>query len=282
MPARIITGDHSDSRIYTIGRVGYDSVGNDAGGVFSANLRTERFSPAGEGGLVVFRRIQVRIWHAGAFSGIMRVYVDGVQTQAYNISRVANGNMNSVGSWTLGSNWRVDDGNSGVADQSTPTASDISQALSPVMVAGRSYEVTYTIASRTAGTLTPKVGQTSGTARSTNDTFTETIVAGSGDALLAFSASATWDGTLDDVSIIELDGGLVDQWMDFEVSAPTEVGKDGGVETIVEMDIEKDGTYVEVEMSVESDNVGGVFLPETIWVGHRVIRPGLQRAASSN
>ncbi len=282
MPTRIITGDRSGSRIYTVGRVGYDSIADDAGGTFSANLRTERFSPAGEGGLVMFRRVQARIWHTGAFSGAMRVYVDGVQTQAYNISRVANGNMNSSGSWTLGSNWRVDNANSGVADQSTPTASDISQALSPVMVEGRSYEITYTIASRTAGTLTPKVGQTSGIARSTNDTFVETVVAGSGDALLAFSASATWDGTLDDVSIIELDGGLVDQWMDFEVSAPTEVGKDGGVETIIEMDISEDGTYIEVEMSVDSDNVAGIFLPETFWVGHRVIRPGLQRSASSN
>ena len=107
-------------------------------------------------------------------------------------------------------------------------------------------------------------------------------MAGSGDALLAFSASATWDGRLDDVSIIELNGGLVDQWMDFEVASPTDVGVDGGAETIIEMDITKDGTYIEIEMAVESDNVGGVFLPETFWVGHRVIRPGLQRAASSN
>lgn len=282
MPTRIITGDRSGSRVYTIGRVGYDSIGDDVGGTFSALLRTERFSPAGEGGLVVFRRIQARIWHTGAFSGVLKVYVDGAQTQAYNISRVANGNMNSIGTWTLGSNWRVDNSNSGVADQSTPTASDISQELSPAMVAGRSYKITYTIADRTAGTLTPKVGQTSGTARSTNATFTETVVAGSSDALLAFSASATWDGTLDDVSIIELDGGLVDQWMDFEVSAPTVVGKDGGVETIIKMDVSASGTYVEVEMAVESDNVAGIFLPESFSIGHRVIRPGLQRAASSN
>lgn len=282
MPTRIITGDYSGGRIYTIGRVGYDSTGDDEGGTFSALLRTERFSPAGEGGLVMFRRVQARIWHTSSFSGKMKVYVNGVQTQAYNISRVANGNMNSVGSWTLGSNWRVDDSDSGVADQSTPTASDISQALSPVMAAGRSYKVTYTIADRTAGTLTVKVGQTSGVVRSTNGTFTETVVAGSGDALLAFSASATWDGTLDDVSIIELDGGLVDQWMDFEEGAPSDVGSDGGAETIVEMDIEVQGTYVEVEMLIESDNVTGVFLLESFWIGHRVIRPGLQRAASSN
>jgi len=161
VPTRIITGDRDSSRVYTIGRVGYDSSGDDQGGVFSANLRTERLSPAGEGGLVVFRRIQARIWHTGAFSGTMVAYVDGVQTQDYST------------------------------------------------------------------------------------------------------------------------GALADQSMAFSASAPTAVGSDGGAETIIEMDLSAYGTYIEVEMSVDSNNVTGVFLPESFWIGHRVVRAGLQREAAS-
>ncbi len=172
MPTRVITGDYAGSRIYAVGRVGYDSTGDDEGGTFSALLRTERFSPAGEGGLVVFRRVQARIWHTGAFSGVMKVYIDGVQTQVFS------------------------------------------------------------------------------------------------------------------------GGSLVNQSMAFSESAPTMVGADGGAETIIEMDVGvlpdsngkskgSGGTYIEVEMLVDSDNVTGVFLPELFRVGHRVIRPGLQRDASS-
>ncbi|KKL97823.1 hypothetical protein LCGC14_1830570 [marine sediment metagenome] len=173
MPTRIITGDYSGSRIYTIGRVGYDSAGDDEGGVFTASLRSERFSPAGEGGLVTFRRIQARIWHTGAFSGIMKAFIDGVQTQIFS------------------------------------------------------------------------------------------------------------------------SGALVDQSVAFSASAPTEVGSDGGAETIIEMDVGvlpdvngnskgSSGTYIEVEISVDSDDVTGIFLPESFWIGHRVIRAGLQRSALSS
>ena len=155
--------------------MGYDSTGDDQGGVFGATLRTERFSPAGEGGLVLFRRIQMRVWHTGSFSGTMKVFIDGVQTR-----------------------------------------------------------------------------------------------------------------------VLDSSSALILQSLAFSEDAPTSVGADGGQETIVVMDIGvlpgKDdptksrgssGTYIEVEIAVDSDDVTGVFLPESFWIGHRVTRPGLQRAASS-
>ena len=210
----------------------------------------------------------------------MKAYIDGTQTQAYNSKFITNGNMNRTGTWTLGTSWQVNDSNSGVADLSRPTLSDISQPLSPTMVEGVSYRVTFTIADRTAGTLKPKVGGTSGTEISGNGTFTEIITAGA-NGLLAFSSSSTWDGTLDDVIISEMDGVLRDQEMIFDAVAPTALGPDGGVETLIEMDISGQGTTIEVELIVKSDGIGGVFLPESLWVGHRLVRPGLQRAAES-
>ncbi len=281
MPTRVLVAEHAGPRLYSVGRVGYDTIADDTGGQFTATLRTERFSPAGEGGLVYFRRVQLRAWHTGAFLGTMKAYIDGVQTQAYNSKFLTNGNMNRTGSWTLGTNWRVNNANSGVADQSAAAASDISQALVPAMVAGVSYEVSFTTAGVTTGTLTPKVGTQAGTGVTGNATYTEVIVAGSGDALLAFSASGSWDGTLDDVTIKEMDGVLRDQEMIFDEASPTIVGPDGGKETIVEMDISGFGTYIEVEVIVDSDAVGGVFLPESLWIGHRLVRPGVQRDAAS-
>ena len=46
------------------------------------------------------------------------------------------------------------------------------------------------MASRTAGTITPKIGATSGVARSTNATFSEYIIAGA-DGTIKFTADVS-------------------------------------------------------------------------------------------
>lgn len=119
---------------------------------------------------------------------------------------VTNGLFASDTGWTKGSNWRIA---SGVADQSTPTASDLSQVPTFALVEGQSYEVVYTVLNRSTGAIVVKVGGTSGTSRTTNATFTETIVAGSG-AEITFTADGTWDGDIDVVSMIlaGTDGGI--------------------------------------------------------------------------
>lgn len=84
MPAPVYAAENSGARVYRIGRVGLDSGTQDAGGVFTSTLRTDKFSPAGENGLVLFRRVSVRIWHTGTYTFTMKIYVDGVQTQIYS------------------------------------------------------------------------------------------------------------------------------------------------------------------------------------------------------
>lgn len=110
---------------------------------------------------------------------------------------VTNGNFGADSDWLKGSNWRIA---GGVADQSTPTASDLSQVPTIPLVAGRSYEVVFTVSNFVAGTVTPKVGGTSGTARSSDATFTEIIVAGA-DGKLTFTASATFNMDIDVVTL---------------------------------------------------------------------------------
>lgn len=156
MPTRILIAGNAGNRVYAAGRVGLDTGPDDVGGPYTALMRTERFSPAGEDGLVHFRRVMLRVWHTGAFSGTLRCYVDEAQTQYY------------VGS----------------------TATDQE---------------------------------------------------------LAFSVDAP-------------------------VTSPDEA--------LVEMDISAVGTFIQVELEVDSDAITGVFLPESIIVGARVLRPGRQRDAS--
>ena len=76
--------ENNGSRVYKIGRVGLDSAGNDTGGAFTAQLKTERISPLGEVGLVVFRRVVVRIWRTGGFTATMKIFVDGAQTTTFD------------------------------------------------------------------------------------------------------------------------------------------------------------------------------------------------------
>ena len=110
---------------------------------------------------------------------------------------ITNGAFASDTGWMKGTNWQI---GSGVASQSSPSASDLEQTPSVALVENQVYVVTYTVASRTAGAIVVKIGGTSGTSRTTNATFTEIIVAGSG-SLIEFTADGTWDGTIDDVTL---------------------------------------------------------------------------------
>lgn len=76
----------TDPRLYKFGRVGFDSGSADPGGNYTATMRTDKISPAGELGYCHFRRIGFRIYRTGAFTMTVVVYVDGVQTTIYDAS----------------------------------------------------------------------------------------------------------------------------------------------------------------------------------------------------
>jgi len=84
MPAPVFAAQKSGSRIYRIGRVGLDTGSSDTGGAYTATLKTDKFSPAGEDGLALFRRVALRSLHTGQYTVTMKVFVDGVQTQVYS------------------------------------------------------------------------------------------------------------------------------------------------------------------------------------------------------
>lgn len=108
---------------------------------------------------------------------------------------IEQGDFAAATGWTAGSGWTI---GSGVATGST-ASTDLERTCDIPLIEGASYSVTFTT-TRSAGSVVVKLGGTSGTSRSTADTFTETIVAGSGQ-LLEFTGTG-FTGTIDDIVIV--------------------------------------------------------------------------------
>lgn len=109
---------------------------------------------------------------------------------------VTNGNFTGTATgWTLAASWAYSANN---VIHTAGSAGDIQQVIA--VEAGKMYEVKFTTAGRTAGTLTPKIGTNVGTAVSTNAAQTQYIYVSTTGNLI-FSASSTFDGTLDTVSV---------------------------------------------------------------------------------
>ena len=113
---------------------------------------------------------------------------------------VANTDFSTSASWTLGTGWSILDGVAS-SDGSQTSASDLTQTIS--ISNGKKYSVRFTLSGVTAGNLTPKVGGASGTAESQNGTWIQEIVSSTGSTI-EFEASSTFVGSIDDVSVVEI------------------------------------------------------------------------------
>lgn len=107
-----------------------------------------------------------------------------------------NGTFASDTAWTKGTGWTIA---AGVATATGAISTAISQGVGATP--GRAYTLSYDVTA-SAGTITPVINGTSGTARSTSATFTETIVAGNTDSLLSFT-TAGFTGTIDNVVVTD-------------------------------------------------------------------------------
>ena len=114
------------------------------------------------------------------------------------VNTVANGGFDSDTIWTKGAGWTITAG----VGRAAAASSDLEQE--GILVEGISYEVIFTVLNFSAGTVTPSVGGTAGTARNSNAVFTETIVAGSTQQIAFTGAGFT--GDIDLVSVIQITG----------------------------------------------------------------------------
>jgi phage tail sheath protein FI len=122
--------------------------------------------------------------------------VDAVVVRSDNLA--TNGTFASDVSWSKGTGWSIA-GSVAASDGSQSAASELAQNTTGV--SGKTYRLTYTL-TRSAGTIVPKLGGTSGSSRATAGTFTENIVCGAtASAPLVFEADADFVGSVDTVSL---------------------------------------------------------------------------------
>lgn len=113
--------------------------------------------------------------------------------------KVTNGAFtgNATG-WTLHAKWTY--GTNKINIDGSQAGGETALQSIATLKAGKSYSLTFTT-TRTAGSVTASLGGTDGTARSTADTFTETIVCGTTNTNLTFTADATFAGSVDTVTL---------------------------------------------------------------------------------
>ena len=118
---------------------------------------------------------------------------------------VVNGDFSSATGWTLGADGAITGGQLVVTGSTTGTIADNTGSA---IVAGRTYEVTFTIVSiSVAVSMSASMGGTAGTARNAPGTYTEKIVpAGSGTPLLTKRFNGNFAGVIDNYSVKLLPG----------------------------------------------------------------------------
>lgn len=176
---KFILTDADDVHIKTTDNVtAFTSTGETSNSFF------QTFS--GDGETTVFTASE----DLGKDEKLIMVFVDDGRME-----HTKNGDFALETGWTLGAGWTI---GSGVSTATGAISTAISQTSEVTINEGQPYVVTMTI-TRDAGSLTPSVGGTSGTARSSEGTYSEIIIAGSTQAIAFTGASFT--GTLDNVSV---------------------------------------------------------------------------------
>ena len=102
---------------------------------------------------------------------------------------VANGGFNGSNSWVMGNGWTYTA--PGTIDKSAAGVGTLSQTFTTII--GHTYTLVFTVSGLTSGSVTPKVGGTTGTAVSANGTYTQQIVAGATSGGVVFTPTATTD-----------------------------------------------------------------------------------------
>lgn len=112
---------------------------------------------------------------------------------------VSNGDFASGTGWTTGTGWAI---GSGTATHSAGTASEISQSIA--VTNDTYYRVEFDVSGRTAGSVAPELGGTAGTAISADTTDEKETIRAGADADIAFSCTSDFDGSIDNVSVKEI------------------------------------------------------------------------------
>jgi len=111
-----------------------------------------------------------------------------------------NGAMAADTDWTYGADWSIA---AGVATAAPGAGTTFAPTVPTVIVAGETYRVTYTMSGYVAGALNANIGGTALTARGSDATFVEQVIA-SDTTDLIFTSDAASDYDIDDVAIVHV------------------------------------------------------------------------------
>ena len=119
-----------------------------------------------------------------------------------------NGAFTGDTDWTKGADWTLP---GTVATAAPGAGTTLTPAAATVIVAGESYRVTYTMSGYVAGALNATIGGTALTARGSDATFSEVVVAADTTDLI-FTSDAASDYDIDDVEIYHLGSSHIGQF----------------------------------------------------------------------
>ncbi len=107
-----------------------------------------------------------------------------------------NGTFGSTSNWTTNSGWSITGGQAVKTGTNNTTITE-----SATLSTSKYYDVTYTVVTRTAGSIKVSIGGTAGTARSAAGTYTDTIKPGSSSGGIVFTSTG-FTGKIDNVSVL--------------------------------------------------------------------------------
>jgi hypothetical protein len=122
------------------------------------------------------------------------LYIDDTYT---GTDLVTNGAFAADSGWTKGTGWTI---SSGAAHKVTAATTALSQTITPAPVAGDIYRLTYDL-TETASGITPSFGGTNGGGDAGTGAIDEIIAATDATATLAFTADATAEVDVDNVTL---------------------------------------------------------------------------------
>lgn len=145
----------------------------------------------------------------GAVGSVVGLLLDKSKGLALGAELAVNGDFTDPTGWVLGAGWAI---SAGRAIKSAGTASGMTR--SATLTAGKWYKATFVVSDASAGTCaTAFTGgtQVTGNLSGANGPRTEYIQALPGNSAVGVTANAAFNGTIDNLSIVEIQGNHASQ-----------------------------------------------------------------------
>ena len=154
-------------------------------------------------------------------TGATRINRDGLIEEVgyFSSELVQNGNFSELGSelvtngdfatdsnWAKGSGWSINNGKASV----NTTTINVALTQDGIITVGKTYKVVYEVKDFVAGSIRVRLGDTWGSYRTANGTYTEYLVATTNTDFRFYATAATTELSIDNVSVKQVDPN--DRW----------------------------------------------------------------------